>query len=257
MSEPDETTPEQADEAREEALARPDAPVAPTGLEQPVEAAGAPEASAQDGLDEEAADRTGAGGDGTDEDDQLTDGLGAPTLAAALEALLLVTDEPLDVPTLAALVRRTTAEVDQTLRAVAAEYDEDGRGFELREVAGGWRFYTRADCSDIVERFVRDGQQARLTQAALETLAVVAYKQPVSRARISAVRGVNVDGVIRTLTSRGLVAEAGHDPTSQAILYRTTDLFLERLGVSDLGDLPPLADYLPDIELLDALADEM
>jgi segregation and condensation protein B len=257
VSEPDETIAERADEARQEAVARPDVPPASVGLPEQVEAAEAPDASAAGGLDEEAGDGAGAGGDGTDEDDELTDGLGAPTLAAALEALLLVTDEPLDVPTLATLVRRTTAEVDQTLRAVAAEYDEDGRGFELREVAGGWRFYTRADCSEIVERFVRDGQQARLTQAALETLAVVAYKQPVSRARISAVRGVNVDGVIRTLTSRGLVAEAGHDPTSQAILYRTTDLFLERLGVSDLGELPPLADYLPDIELLDALADEM
>ena len=195
--------------------------------------------------------------DGTDEDDRLADTLGAPTLAAALEALLLVTDDPLDIPTLAAIVRRTTGEVQQTLGTLAADYTAAGRGFDLREVAGGWRFYTRADCSEVVERFVRDGQQAKLTQAALETLAVVAYRQPVSRTRISAVRGVNVDGVIRTLTSRGLITEAGHDHTSQAILYRTTDLFLDRLGISELSELPPVADYLPDIELLDALADEM
>jgi segregation and condensation protein B len=195
--------------------------------------------------------------DGTDEADLPSDSLGAPTLEAALEALLLVTDDPLDVATLATVVRRTTGEVEAAVRALAADYDAAGRGFELREVAGGWRYYTRADCSEVVERFVRDGQQAKLTQAALETLAVVAYRQPVSRARISTVRGVNVDGVIRTLSTRGLIAEAGTDPTSQAILYRTTDLFLERLGITTLDELPPLADYLPDIELLDALADEM
>jgi segregation and condensation protein B len=189
--------------------------------------------------------------DGTQEDDVLSDGLGAPTLGAALEAVLLVTDEPLDVATLAALVRRPAAEVGEQLAALAAEYAEQGRGFELRDVAGGWRFYTRADCAEVVERYVRDGQQARLTQAALETLAVVAYRQPVSRARISAVRGVNVDGVIRTLTSRGLVAEAGHDQATGAILYRTTELFLDRLGIRTLEELPPIAEYLPDIELLD------
>jgi segregation and condensation protein B len=194
--------------------------------------------------------------DGTDESDD-DQGLGAPTLESALEALLLVTDVPLDAPTLAAAVRRPTAEVEAVLRALAADYDSAGRGFELRESAGGWRYYTRAECSPVVERFVRDGQQARLTQAALETLAVVAYRQPVSRARISAVRGVNVDGVIRTLSTRGLIEEAGHDPTSQAILYRTTELFLERLGLTSLDQLPPIADYLPDIELLDALADEI
>lgn len=245
MSETDVPTPDAPEEATAGSLGTSEAPETPGEPSGPL---GAP-ATAEDDDDDTL--------DGTDEADQPTDSLGAPTLAAALEALLLVTDEPLDVPTLATLVRRPTDEVLGTLREVAASYDEQGRGFELREVSGGWRFYTRADCSEIVERFVRDGQQARLTQAALETLAVVAYKQPVSRARISAVRGVNVDGVIRTLTSRGLIAEAGHDPTSQAILYRTTDLFLERLGITDLAELPPLADYLPDIELLDALADEM
>jgi segregation and condensation protein B len=189
--------------------------------------------------------------DGTVTDDELERTLGAPTLDAALEAVLLVTDQPLDVMTLAALVRRPGDEVRARLEALTSSYADEGRGFDLREVAGGWRFYTRADCAEVVERFVRDGQQARLTQAALETLAVVAYRQPVSRARISAVRGVNVDGVIRTLTSRGLVAEAGHDESSGAILYRTTELFLERLGIRDLDELPPVADYLPDLELLD------
>ena len=189
--------------------------------------------------------------DGTSEDDVLEATLGAPTLDAALEAVLLVTDQPIDVATLASLVRRSSDEVLSRLQSLSADYTAAERGFDLREVAGGWRFYTRSDCAEIVERYVRDGQQARLTQAALETLAVVAYRQPVSRARISAVRGVNVDGVVRTLTSRGLVAEAGHDETSGAILYRTTELFLERLGLTTLSDLPPVADYLPDIELLD------
>ena len=233
----------------------PEQPVAP--LDGPQVPAGAPAGASSAHDPSEALTDAQDDLDGTDEDDQPADSLGAPTLAAALEALLLVTDDPLDIPTLATVVRRTTVEVEEAVRALSAEYGEAGRGFDLREVAGGWRFYTRADCSEVVERFVRDGQQAKLTQAALETLAVVAYRQPVSRARISAVRGVNVDGVIRTLTSRGLIAEAGHDATSQAILYRTTDLFLERLGITDLGELPPLADYLPDIELLDALADEM
>ena len=172
-----------------------------------------------------------AAADGTAEDDVLESTLGAPSLGAALEAVLLVTDQPLDVATLASLVRRPADDVRAQLTALAADYVSAGRGFDLREVAGGWRFYTHSDCAEIVERYVRDGQQARLTQAALETLAVVAYRQPVSRARISAVRGVNVDGVIRTLTSRGLVAEMGHDESSGAILYGTTELFLERLGI--------------------------
>ena len=189
--------------------------------------------------------------DGTSEDDVLEATLGAPTLAAALEAVLLVTDQPIDGASLAALVRRPAADVVDSLETLARDYTEAGRGFDLREVAGGWRFYTRTDCAEIVERYVRDGQQARLTQAALETLAVVAYRQPVSRARISAVRGVNVDGVIRTQTSRGLVAEAGHDDSSGAILYRTTEVFLERLGIRSLEELPPVSDYLPDIEMLD------
>jgi segregation and condensation protein B len=127
------------------------------------------------------------------------------------------------------------------------EYDAQGRGFELRDVGGGWRFYSRAEYADLVERFVVDGQQARLTTAALETLAVVAYRQPVSRARVSAIRGVNVDGVIRTLTSRGLVEEAGVDPESGAHLFRTTAYFLERMGLASLDELPEIAPFLPEM----------
>lgn len=186
----------------------------------------------------------------------LTD-LGAPTLDAALEAVLLVADEPLDTLTLASLTRRPAQEVAEALAQLRRAYAEQGRGFDLAEVAGGWRFYTRQDCADVVERYVRDGQQARLTQAALETLAVVAYRQPVTRGRVSAIRGVNVDGVVRTLLNRGLIEEAGSEADSGAHLYRTTTYFLERLGLQRLEDLPPLADYLPEIESIEASLDEL
>jgi segregation and condensation protein B len=169
-----------------------------------------------------------------------------PGLRTALEAILMVVDEPVPEITLAQILERPRAEVDAALRELAAEYTAQGRGFDLREVAGGWRFYTRAECAALVERFVQDGQQTRLTQAALETLSVVAYRQPVSRARVSAIRGVNSDGVIRTLTLRGLIEEAGQDPEHQAILYRTTGYFLERLGLRSLEELPDLAPFLPD-----------
>ena len=147
-----------------------------------------------------------------------------PTLRPALEAVLMVADQPLDHLTLAAAVGHPGRGGRRRSPAWRAEYDEQGRGFELRNVAGGWRYYTREELAAVVERFVLDGQQARLTQAALETLAVVAYKQPVSRARVSAIRGVNVDGVMRTLLTRGLVEEAGHGPRDRRDLYRTTEL---------------------------------
>ena len=175
-----------------------------------------------------------------------------PPLRAALEAVLLVTDQPVPAVTLAQVVERPTDEVEATLTELAGEYDAQGRGFELRMVAGGWRLYTRADCAPYVERFVLDGQQARLTQAALETLAVIAYRQPVSRARVSAVRGVNVDGVVRTLLARGLITEAGQDEDTGGILYRTTPLLLERLGLQSLDELPSLAPLLPELDELDA-----
>ncbi|HEU4489822.1 MAG TPA: SMC-Scp complex subunit ScpB [Jiangellales bacterium] len=179
-------------------------------------------------------------------------GPGVAALRSALEAVLLVVDEPVTEAVLAQVLEAPAADVAVALREVAAEYDEQARGFELREVAGGWRLYTRAEHAAVVERFVLDGQQARLTQAALETLAVVAYRQPVSRARVSGVRGVNCDGVMRTLLSRGLVEEAGVDPTTTATLYRTTSYFLERVGLGSLDDLPPLAPYLPEAAQLEA-----
>ena len=174
-------------------------------------------------------------------------------LRPALEAVLMVADQPLDHLTLAVAVGHPPEDVRSALAALSAEYTEQGRGFDLRNVAGGWRFYTREELSHVVEKFVLDGQQARLTQAALETLAVVAYKQPVSRARVSAVRGVNVDGVMRTLLSRGLVEEAGHDLETNAVLYRTTGYFLERIGISALSDLPELAPFLPAMDDIDEL----
>ena len=177
-------------------------------------------------------------------------------LRPALEAVLMVADQPLDQVTLATAVGYPVTEVSRELTALAGEYDEQGRGFELRNVAGGWRFYTRDAYASVVEKFVLDGQQARLTQAALETLAVVAYKQPVSRARVSAVRGVNVDGVMRTLLTRGLVEEAGTDHETGAHLYRTTSYFLERIGLTSLADLPDLAPFLPDMADLEGDLEE-
>jgi segregation and condensation protein B len=172
-------------------------------------------------------------------------------LRPALEAVLMVADQPLDHLTLASAVGYPPGQVSAALQALAEEYAEQGRGFDLRNVAGGWRYYTREEFAPVVEQFVLDGQQARLTQAALETLAVVAYKQPVSRARVSAIRGVNVDGVMRTLVARGLVEEAGQDPETTAMLYRTTGYFLERIGITSLEDLPDLAPFLPEIGDLD------
>ena len=176
-------------------------------------------------------------------------------LRPALEAVLMVADQPLDQVTLATAVGYPVTEVSKELTALAGEYDEQGRGFELRNVAGGWRFYTRDAYASVVEKFVLDGQQARLTQASLETLAVIAYRQPVSRSRVAAVRGVNVDGVIRTLLTRGLIEEMGHDEESTAILYGTTSYFLERLGLQSLDDLPALAPYLPEVDVLDEIAE--
>ena len=193
----------------------------------------------------------------TDEEiiEETGEELPAPSLGAALEALLIVAVEPQSTVELAEATRHPVDEVAARLKELSEEYAAQGRGFSLREVAGGWRFYTSETCSGMVERWVLDGQQARLTQAALETLAVIAYRQPVSRARISAVRGVNVDGVLRTLQSRGLIEEAGTDPSSQAILFRTTPYFLERMGIASLEDLPDLAEHLPDLAELEAVID--
>jgi segregation and condensation protein B len=167
-------------------------------------------------------------------------------LEPSLEAILLVSDEPVPQTVLAQVLELPQDAIAAALRGLAELYTSEGRGFDLREVAGGWRFYTRAEFAPVVEKFVRDGQEVRLTQAALETLAVVAYRQPVGRAQVSAVRGVNCDGVMRTLSLRGLVEEAGNDPETGAILFRTTSYFLERLGLASLDQLPELAPFLPD-----------
>lgn len=186
----------------------------------------------------------------TDETDEV---LAVPLadLHPALEAVLMVADEPLEVTAIASVLGYPTNEVTDALRTLASQYETDGRGFELREIGGGWRFYTRAEYASVVEAFLLDGQQARLTQAALETLAVVAYRQPVSRARVSAIRGVNVDGVMRTLLNRGLVEDAGTDKETGAHLYRTSSYFLERIGIGSLDELPELAPFLPDLGDLD------
>jgi segregation and condensation protein B len=167
-------------------------------------------------------------------------------LRAALEAILLVVDEPITDAVLAGVLEQPTDRIAAALADLSADYSAQGRGFDLRRAAGGWRLYTRPEYAAYVERFILDGQQARLTQAALETLAVVAYKQPVTRSRISAIRGVNCDGVIRTLVTRGLVEECGTEPESGAYLYRTTTVFLEKLGLDSVDELPPLAPFLPD-----------
>jgi len=189
------------------------------------------------------------------DDDALDVPLAA--LHPALEAVLMVSDQPLDPTVLATAVGHPVDEVVAALHELAADYTAQGRGFELRDIAGGWRYYTREEYAVVVEKHVLDGQQARLTQAALETLAVVAYKQPVSRARVSAIRGVNVDGVMRTLLTRGLVEEAGHDHETGAHLYRTSRYFLERIGVTSLDELPELAPYLPDMDDLEEELAEM
>lgn len=173
---------------------------------------------------------------------------------SAIEAVLMVVDEPVSEVALATALEVPVADVRAHLEALEAEYAAANRGFTLRPFGGGWRVYSRSDYAPVVEKFLLDGQQARLTQASLETLAVIAYKQPVSRSRIGAVRGVNVDGVVRTLLSRGLIEERG-EGEGGAILYGTTPYFLQRLGLDSLDDLPPLAPYLPDVDLLDEIAE--
>lgn len=172
-------------------------------------------------------------------------------LDAALEALLLVVDVPAGEELLAGALEQPVERVRTALRRLADGYEEAGRGIDLRKVGEGWRFYTRDTYAPYVERYLLDGQRAKLTRAALETLAVIAYRQPVTRSRVAAVRGVNVDGVVRTLLTRGLLDEAGTDPETGGLLYCTTELFLERLGLSSLKDLPPLAPLLPEVDAID------
>lgn len=192
---------------------------------------------------------------------------------AALEAVLMVIDEPATAAGLAAGLNLTVDVVEELLAELQREYNgytvnapdvrdasfngfsATPRGFELRNIAGGWRIYSRAEFADIVGGFVLEGQTARLTQAALETLAVIAYRQPVSRARVSAIRGVNVDSVVRTLTQRGLIEDSGTDPESGATLYRTTSYFLERMGIGSVAELPQLSPHLPGLEGIEEFYD--
>ncbi len=176
-------------------------------------------------------------------------------LHRSIEAILMVVDEPVTETTLAQILERTQNEVELALSELVLSYED--RGFELKKINGGWRIYSHPNYAGVVEKFVLDGQQARLTQAALETLAVIAYRQPISRARVSAIRGVNVEAVMKTLVNRGLVEESGVEAESGAILYKTTSYFLDRLGINSLEDLPALAPYLPDLAALDEVLDSL
>ncbi len=178
-------------------------------------------------------------------------------LGAVLEALLLVVDTPVTVDSLAAATEQPAYRVAAKLRLMADELTERDSGIDLREAGGGWRMYTRARFAPYVERLLLDGSRSKLTRAALETLAVVAYRQPVTRARVSAVRGVNVDAVMRTLLARGLITEAGTDADTGAVTFATTELFLERLGLSSLTDLPDIAPLLPDVDMIDDLSESL
>ena len=190
-----------------------------------------------------------------DSSDQLSHLFDPSALARSIEAILMVVDEPVTELTLASVLEVTVDQVVDALEALVPSYED--RGFSLKAINGGWRFYSHPDCSAAVEKFVLDGQQNRLTQAALETLAVIAYRQPVSRARVSAIRGVNVEAVMKTLITRGLVEEYGVENETGAILYKTTSYFLERLGLNALTDLPPLAPHLPDLDGLDEILDSL
>lgn len=181
--------------------------------------------------------------------------LGAPSLRSAVEALLLLQDDGINLTELAQHTGSPETDVAVVLNELQQEYISENRGFEIKEINGRWRFYTSSSCSELIERYVKDGQNARLTQASLETLSVIAYRQPTTRARVAAIRGVNVDGVIRTLIARGLVHESGTETGSGALLLHTTDLFLERLGVQSLDDLPSIEQFLPDIASIEALTD--
>ena len=181
---------------------------------------------------------------------------GGDGLRAPIEAVMMVAAEPVTASDIADALGVDQEEADGALRALARSYREEGRGFELREAAGGWRVYSSPRFADVVGRFVVGTAQARLSQAALETLAIIAYRQPVTRARVSRVRGVGVDAVVRTLMARGLIAEVG-ETESGARLYGTTSEFLEKMGLGSLEDLVPLAPYLPAAEELDDLEDQL
>ncbi|WP_410573547.1 SMC-Scp complex subunit ScpB [Amycolatopsis sp. cmx-4-61] len=183
--------------------------------------------------------------------DSVPDVTSDETLEAALEALLLIVDSPASEELLADTLGQPKSRIVVALRTMAQKFTDRASGIDLRRVGEGWRFYTRDVYAPFVEKLLLDGQRSKLTRAALESLAVIAYRQPVTRARVAAVRGVNVDGVIRTLLARGLIEEMGTDPETTGTLYVTTELFLERLGLSSLNDLPPIAPLLPEVDTID------
>ena len=172
----------------------------------------------------------------------------------AVEAILMVADSPVDPHLLAQLVEISASELSRLMSEMVTYYEETGRGFELAQVAGGHRFQSHHDMAPYVERFVLEGQTARLSAAAMETLAIIAYKQPISRAQVAAIRGVNVDGVCRTLEGRGYIAEVARDSgPGQAVLFGTTDRFLERMGINSVEELPPVAEFVPGADVVEAL----
>ena len=191
-------------------------------------------------------------------DESSTASGGTPTVDAdvvrALEAVLLVATEPVPLTLLGDVLNLAPDVVEGLCRSLAAAYDEAGHGFELVQVAGGYRYQTRAEFAPYVERYILDGQRARLSGAALETLAIVAYKQPISRSQIASIRGVDPDGVLRTLQSRGYIDQVGRDPgPGQAVMWGTTPAFLEKLGINSIGDLPPIVDFVPGADVVEAL----
>ena len=233
-----------------------EAETADAGSGEEVSARSSSEPASDEASDPGAASEASAS-DGPSGGDEAVEAQGAPDLTsdaeldAALEALLLVVDVPAGDELIAETLEQPVGRIRSALRRLSEHYAEHERGIDLRYVGDGWRFYSREKYAPYVERYLLDGQRTKLTRAALETLAVIAYRQPVTRSRVAAVRGVNVDGVIRTLVGRGLIGEAGTDPETGGILYCTTELFLERLGLSSLKDLPPLAPLLPEVDSID------
>ncbi len=256
VGEPDSAGPGELHDADPPTVAEPEVEqVAEPSAEPPSEEAADadPPTRPVDGAEGEPAD--GAAAEDTAADEEIESGelpeLDDEELDKALEALLLVVDSPVEEDVLATALSTDLSRVTGALDRMAARLGEQERGFDLRRAGGGWRFYTRDRYAPYVEKMLLDGQRAKLTRAALETLAVIAYRQPVTRARVAAVRGVNCDGVIRTLLARGLVEETGTDLETGGFLYRTTELFLERLGLSSLEDLPPIAPLLPEVDSID------
>lgn len=172
----------------------------------------------------------------------------------AIEAMIMVATEPVRTELMAQLLELPTADIEALCGELARTYEEAGHGFQLAKVAGGWRFQTHPEMAPYVERFILDGQRARLSGAALETLAIIAYKQPISRLQIASIRGVDPDAVMRTLHGRAYIAPVSRDSgPGQAVMWGTTQLFLEKLGIASLDDLPPIASFVPDASLVEAL----